>query len=249
MSRKWSVYEQNQLIKYGFLGKDLSAYGEMPVEYITGKAEFDGLVFVVDQGVLIPRVETAQIVAVAEKLAADKVEVDFAEIGTGCGAIGISLFRRLENKNKRVRAILADVSSQALEMTKKNLDRLIPESDGVEIVASDLMEQIDPGRGFDLIIANLPYIPTSRVPRLPESVVGYEPRIALDGGPEGLTLIKKLLIQAKDRLQEDGALILEIDYSHDIPDFVDIRGYQYEIIGDENGQNRFLLARPRFSLD
>ena len=89
MSRKWSVYEQNQLIKYGFLGKDLSAYGEMPVEYITGKAEFDGLVFVVDQGVLIPRVETAQIVAVAEKLAADKVEVDFAEIGTGCGAIGI----------------------------------------------------------------------------------------------------------------------------------------------------------------
>src|SRR3972149_4088080 len=107
-----------------------------------GKAGVDGLVFVVDQGVLIPRVETAQIVAVAEKLAADKVEVDFAEIGTGCGAIGISLFRRLENKNKRVRAILADVSSQALEMTKKNLDRLIPESDGAEIVASDLMEQI-----------------------------------------------------------------------------------------------------------
>jgi len=249
MNRNWSVYEQNQLIKHGLWDKDLSVYGEMPVEYITGQAEFDGLDILVNKDVLIPRVETLQIIEVAEKMLTGKMRVDFAEIGTGSGAIGISLFRRLENKNKRVRAILADVSSQALEMTKKNLDRLIPESDGVEIVASDLMEQIDPGRGFDLIIANLPYIPTSRVPRLPESVVGYEPRIALDGGPEGLTLIKKLLIQAKDRLQEDGTLILEIDYSHDIPDFVDIRGYQYQIIGDENGQNRFLLARPRFSLD
>ena len=249
MTRTWSVYEQNQLRKYGFWGKDLAQFGEMPVEYITGRAEFDGLNFLVNQDVLIPRIETVQMVEEADKFLTDRVDIDFAEIGTGSGAIGIALFRRLKNKNKRVRAILADVSSQALEMTKKNLDRLIPESDGVEIVESDLMDQIDTGRGFDLIIANLPYIPTSRVPRLPESVVGYEPKIALDGGPEGLTLIKKLLIQAKDRLQEDGTLILEIDYSHDIPDFVDIGEYQYEIIGDENGQNRFLLARPRFSLD
>ena len=82
--------------------------------------------------------------------------------------------------------------------------------------------------------------------RLPESVVGFEPKIALDGGPEGLTLIKKLLIQAKDPLQAAGSLILEIDYSHDLPDFVDICEYQYEIVRDENGQNRFLLARLRY---
>ena len=249
MSRKWSVYEQNQLRKHGFWGKDLTQFGEMPVEYITGQVEFDGLNFLVNQDVLISRIETVQMVEEADKFLADRVEIDFAEIGTGSGAIGIALFRRLKNKNKRVRAILADVSSQALAMTKKNLDRLIPESGGVEIVASDLMDQIDTARKFDLIFANLPYIPTSRVARLPESVVGYEPKIALDGGPEGLTLIKKLLVQAKDRLQDNGALILEIDYSHDIPDFIEIKGYQYEIVRDENGQNRLLLARPRFSLD
>lgn len=245
MSRQWSVYEQNQLMKYGFANKDLGQYGETPVEYITGQAEFDGMVFVVNKKVLIPRVETVQIVEVAEKLAADKMVVDFAEIGTGCGAIGISLFLRLKKMNKKVTAILSDVSKEALEVANKNLRRLVSDSAGVEIITSDLMDQIDGTRKFDLILANLPYIPTSRVPRLPESVVGYEPHIALDGGPEGLSLVKRLLAQAKDRLQSDGAMILEIDYSHDIPDFVDILEYQYEIVKDEFGQNRFLLARPR----
>lgn len=244
MSRKWSVYEQNQLMKYGLWSQDLTRFGEMPVEYITGHAEFDGADFLINRDVLIPRVETVQIVEVAEKLVADKMEVDFAEIGTGSGAIGVALFRRL--KNKKVTAVLSDVSQKALTIAARNLSRLIGETDKVKLVESDLLDDIDPAIKFDLIIANLPYIPTSRVPRLPESVVDYEPKIALDGGPEGLTLIKKLLIQAKDRLQENGALILEIDYSHDMPDFVDIKEYQYEIVKDEFGQNRFLVARKRF---
>lgn len=231
-------------MKYGLWGQDLTRFGEMPVEYITGHAEFDGLDFLVNQDVLIPRVETVQIVDEAEKLVAGKMAVDFAEIGTGSGAIGIALFRRL--KNKKVTAVLSDVSQKALAVAEKNLSRLSGETDKVKLVESDLLDEIDPTLKFDLIIANLPYIPTSRVPRLPESVVDYEPKIALDGGPEGLTVIKKLLVGAKDRLQEDGALILEIDYSHDLPDFVDIREYQYEIIKDEFGQNRFLVARKRF---
>ncbi|MEK7064114.1 MAG: HemK/PrmC family methyltransferase [Patescibacteria group bacterium] len=241
MNRKWNVYEQNQLIRYGLWGEDVSMYSEMPVEYITGHAEFDGSDFLVNRDVLIPRVETVQIVDVAEKLLADKIGVDFAEIGTGSGAIGIALFRRL--KNKKVTATLSDISQGALMIAAKNLSRLIGETNKVKLVESDLLDNIDPAIKFDLIIANLPYIPTSRVPLLPESVVGYEPQVALDGGPEGLTLIKKLLVQAKNRLQKDGALILEIDYSHDIPDFVDIREYQYEIVKDEFGQNRFLVAR------
>ena len=249
MNRNWSVYEQNQLIKHGLWDKDLSVYGEMPVEYITGQADFDGLDILVNKDVLIPRVETLQIIEVAEKILTGKMKVDFAEIGTGSGAIGIALFRRLVSKNKKITTILSDVSQRALAVAKKNISRLIGETQCIKLIESDLMEQIDPKRKFDLILANLPYVPMSRVGRLPESVVGFEPRIALDGGPEGLTLIKKLLVQAKDRLQEDGALILEIDYSHDLPDFVDIREYQYQIIGDENGQNRFLLARLRFSLD
>ena len=130
-------------------------------------------------------------------------------------------------------------------MAKKNLANLVGETDEVNLIESNLMETVKEPEWFDLIIANLPYIPSSRVPRLPESVVNYEPHVALDGGADGLTLVKKLLIQAKNRLNSGGALILEIDYSHDIADFVEIKGYQYEIVQDEFGQNRFLIAKLR----
>jgi|CXWL01.1.fsa_nt_gi release factor glutamine methyltransferase len=242
--RKWSVYERNQLRKYGFDENDLDKYGEMPVEYITGHCDFDGMAFEVNKDVLIPRVETIQMVDEAEKLLAGRTEITFAEIGTGCGAIGISLYKRLKKRGVEVRAILAEVSAAALVVARKNLENFVGETDEIELIESDLLSSFPEG-SFDLILANLPYIPSSRVSRLPESVVDYEPHLALDGGPEGLTLIKKLLVQAKDRLKTDGALILEIDYSHNIPDFVDVAGYQYEIVRDEFGQNRFLVARLR----
>lgn len=243
--REWSVYEQNQLIKYGLWGKDLSRYGEMPVEYITGHCEFDGLDFLVNKDVLIPRVESAEMLPVLEKLVWDKAEVAFAEIGCGAGAIGIAFYLRLKKKNKKVRGVLSDISAPAVEVAKKNVKQLVSETPDLTVLVSDLMNEIKEPERFDVIFANLPYIPSSRVPRLPESVVDYEPHIALDGGPEGLTLLKRLLVEGKDRLADDGSFVLEIDYSHDIPDFVDIKDYQYEIVKDGFGQNRFLVASPR----
>lgn len=245
MKRDWSIYEKNQLIKYGVDEKELAQYGEMPVEYITGHAEFDGLDFLVNRDVLIPRIESAQMLSEAEKVVAGKIEIAFAEIGTGSGAIGISLYQRLIKRGARVNAVLAEVSAEALGVALKNLVNLVGETDEIKLVESDLMESIHDPKVFDLIIANLPYVPSSRIASLPESVVKYEPRLALDGGPDGLTLIKKLLSQAKSRLAGAGTIILEIDYSHDLPDFVDVLGYQYEIRQDEFEQNRFLLARSR----
>lgn len=245
MARTWSIYEQNQLRKWGLADQDLAAYGEKPVEYITGHTDFDGLDILVNKDVLIPRVESVRMLDVAEELVADRMEVVFAEIGTGSGAIGMALNRRLKEKGKRIKGMLTDVSIPALEMARKNYQMLFPEDKNLEIYQSDLMEAIPTDNIFDLILANLPYIPTSRLPHLPESVKDFEPEIALDGGPHGLTLLKKLLIQAKERLTSDGAVILEMDYSHDISDFVDVTGYQYEIRRDEFGQNRFLLARLR----
>lgn len=245
MNRIWSIYEKNQLIKYGVDEKDLAQYGEMPVEYVTGHAGFGGLDFLVSRDVLIPRVESAQILSEAEKLIGGRMEVAFAEIGTGSGAIGIALYKRLKQKGIRVRAVLADVSAEALEVARKNLTKLIGETEEIKLLESNLMDSVIEPEKFDLIIANLPYIPSSRIPHLPKSVVNYEPHVALDGGVDGLTLIKKLLVQAKYRLTDEGALILEIDYGHDIPDFVEIKEYQYEIVQDEFGQNRFLIVRPR----
>ncbi len=245
MSRDWSIYEKNQLMKYGVAEKDLANYGEMPVEYITGHAEFDGVDFLVNKDVLIPRVESAQILAEAEKRIDGRMAGTFAEIGTGSGAIGIALYLRLKRKGAKIKVVLSEISAEALEVANKNLKNLVGETDDINLVESNLMEEIREPAKFDLIIANLPYVPSSRIAGLPESVVNYEPRVALDGGPDGLTLIKELLNQAKDRLADDGVIIAEIDYSHDIADFVEIKEYQYEIVQDEFGQNRFLIARPR----
>lgn len=241
--RSWSVYERNQLRKWKITDDDLDKFGEMPVEYITGHADFDGLDILVNKDVLIPRIESVLMLSVAEEVVADKSEIVFAEIGTGSGAIGLALNKKLKNKGKRVKGILTDVSEPAVEMACQNYQRLFPGETNLEIHQSDLMGSIPSEIKFDLILANLPYIPSSRVPRLPESVVDFEPHLALDGGIDGLTLIKKLMIQAEGRLADDGALILEIDYSHDICDFVEISGYQYEVRQDEFGQNRFLIAR------
>jgi release factor glutamine methyltransferase len=241
--RNWSVYEQNQLRKWGKIETDLSKYGETPVEYITGHADFDGLDILVNKDVLIPRVESVLMLSIAEELLANKGEVVFAEIGTGSGAIGISLNKRLKEKGKRIKGILTDVSEPAVKVARQNYRRLFPADTNLEIYQSDLMESIQSEIKFDLILANLPYIPTSRLPHLPESVKDFEPEVALDGGPEGLTLLKKLLNQSNERLIDNGTLILEMDYSHDICDFVDVVGYQYEIAQDEFGQNRFLISR------
>ncbi len=245
MNRVWSVYEQNQLRKWGISDVNLDKFGEMPVEYITGHADFDGLDIMVDRDVLIPRVESVLMLVITEELLADQREVSFAEIGTGSGAIGLALNKRLKGKGKRIKGILTDVSKPAVEVARQNYRRLFSDDANLEIFQSDLMKSIPSELKFDLILANLPYIPTSRLPHLPESVKDFEPEVALDGGPEGLSFLKKLLIQSKDRLGDDGTLILEMDYSHDICDFVDVSGYQYEIAQDEFGQNRFLIARPR----
>lgn len=243
MKRNWSIYEQNQLRKWKIADNDLDKFGEMPVEYITGHTDFDGLDVLVNKDVLIPRVESVLMLSIAEELLVDRGEVVFAEIGTGSGAIGMALNKRLKAKGKKIKGILMDVSELSVEMARQNYQRLFPDDSSLEIYVSDLMKAVPEKIKFDLILANLPYIPSSRVPRLPESVVDFEPHLALDGGVDGLTLIKKLLIQAKEWLVDDGALILEIDYSHDISDFVEITEYQYEIRQDEFGQNRFLLAR------
>lgn len=243
MFRSWSAYEQNQLRKWGLVNKNLDVYGEMPVEYITGHADFDGLDISVNKDVLIPRVESVQMLDIAMGLVAERERVVFAEIGTGSGAIGIGLNKRLRADGRKVRGILVDISGAAVQKAKENYQRLFPDDRSLEIYQSDLMDSIPVDIKFDLIIANLPYIPTRRLPHLPESVRDYEPAVALDGGPEGLTTLRGLLVQARDRLVGDGALVLEIDYSHDICDFVDILGYQYEIRQDEFGQNRFLVAR------
>ena len=214
-SRCWTAYEKNWLLKHGFSLENLEQYGQMPVEYITGFAEFCNLEFVVNDYTLIPWVESEGLVDLAiQALEINEIiNPQAIDLGTGCGAIGLSLFHRLLGSDLSLKTLLlTDVSSAALDVARMNLSRLIPEQHrlAVNIVESDLFSQI-PQQLFNIIIANLPYVPSGLLEILDHSVKYYEPELALDGGEDGLKLVREFLRMAPAYLAQDGQILLEID--------------------------------------
>ncbi|MDQ7021223.1 MAG: HemK family protein methyltransferase [Candidatus Dojkabacteria bacterium] len=169
--RKLSPRETNHLIKFGIdpFSDEILDSGEIPVEYLTGLAEFYERDFVVSKETLIPRIETEQMVDIAlEFLSKKKGKMfQFVDIGTGSGAIGITL--ALELRKKRIKYIgsLTDVSNDALSIAKKNVSKFKVD---LKIRESNLLDSFSKFAKFDLILANLPYIPTERINNLDNSV-------------------------------------------------------------------------------
>lgn len=222
----------------------------MPVEYITGRAEFCDREFLVTPDVLIPRIETEELVVHSIKLVTslDKSEIMVADIGTGCGCIGITLYLELIKLGIRPTVYMSDTSEEVLEVAKKNISefkKARPSSGrpGLIILQSDLLSGYPKDLKFDLITANLPYIPSARIPKLPESVKDFEPRSALDGGEDGAVLIRKLIKQSRKRLFSGGKIILEIDGTHSEKTFAIGTGKEFRIQmkQDQFGKNRFLV--------
>ena len=148
-----------------------------PIAYITGHREFYGLDFYVNPGVLIPRPESELMVEIAIDRARNRETSIVADIGTGCGAIAISLAISLP----RARIYAADISTAALKVALLNCQRHGVE-DRIRLLCGDLLEPLS--GPVDLIIANLPYV---REPELPGvDTYGFEPALALNGGPDGL---------------------------------------------------------------
>lgn len=177
-----------------------------PVAYIMGEKEFYGLKFQVGPEVLIPRPETELLVdealAWAKKLPTPDLKI--ADIGAGSGAIGASLLSNLP----QAQLWTVDISPQALKTAAANLDAL-ELSSRASLFLGHLLEPLA-GRKFHLICANLPYIPESEMAALMPDVGQYEPHLALDGGPDGLSLIEPLVKEAPRHLMAGGALFLEI---------------------------------------
>ena len=178
-----------------------------PVAYLTGCKEFMGLEFAVTPAVLIPRPETELLVEKALTLLDGKENL-VAEVGTGSGAIAVSLAVNLP----RTVIYATDISARALRVAQVNAEKhgvtqriCWRQGDLLAALAEDELT----GR-LDLIAANLPYITTQELAALPPEVRRYEPVTALDGGADGLALYRRLIPQAKRLLKPQGYLLLEI---------------------------------------
>jgi len=197
--------------------KDLATYdhlleeraGDIPVAYLTGEREFMGLAFEVGPGVLVPRPETELLVAWAVSWLGTRHQgrVIVVDVGTGSGAIAISIAAAME-PDWRGRIIASDISPLAIAIAARNRMRLHAQH-RVALVQGSLISGL---RGpVDLMLANLPYLRPDQIVENPS--LGAEPRLALDGGPDGLDLIRRLLEDAPRILAPGGAIGLEIDPS------------------------------------
>lgn len=196
---------------------DRRAAGE-PVAYIRGVKEFHGLAFGVDPRALIPRPETELLVQLAEleiarRLIAaprpqDAPKLRVIDVGTGSGAIAVTLSVLLRRRGMAddVDITAIDASEDALQLARENAVAHAV-GDRIEFKTSDLLP--DTTAPWDVVLANLPYVRSDTVPVLPVAA-SFEPAAALDGGPDGLRVISRLLAQLPAGMAGDGAAFLEI---------------------------------------
>ncbi len=177
--------------------------GGVPLPYITGKQAFFGLEFMVNPDVLIPRPETEQLVEECiQWFEEHPTRRKMVDVGTGSGVIAVTLADRFND----LEVTAVDVSPQALEIASQNAAKFGVDQN-IKFLQNDLLEKC--GQRFDLIAANLPYIPRSILKDLP--VARQEPLLALDGGEDGLALISRLLKQCEEHIKPGGLIILEIE--------------------------------------
>ncbi len=174
-----------------------------PAAYIVGHREFYGLDFEVDSRVLIPRPETELLVSEAISRCAEMTAPAIVDVGTGSGAVAVSLARYLPRAN----VFAADVSAPALAVANHNCRRHGVAA-RVTLLQCDLLSGL-PGP-VDLILANLPYLTAAEMASLPPEVRDYEPLTALSGGGDGLEVVRRLMGGFSDFLKPGGGLMLEV---------------------------------------
>lgn len=194
-----------------------------PIAYIVGNREFMGLDFYVKEGVLIPRPDTEPLVEEVIELCKDKGDVSILDIGTGSGAITISLAKYIEKS----KLMSFDISDIPLEVGKKNaIDNGVDSK--IEFAKSDLFSAIkDKDIRFDVIVSNPPYIPKKDIETLHTQVKDYEPYNALEGGEDGLDFYRDITEQSLSYINEGGILAYEVghDQADDVSQIMKNNGY------------------------
>lgn len=210
----------------------------VPLQHLLGTAEFFGRTFLSDARALIPRPETEQLVEFVLKSGKTLESPAFLDVGTGSGVIAITL--ALENPGSTV--IATDLSTDALALATENAARL--EATGrVQFEHADLLPTADIRPDF--VVANLPYIPSADLPGLAREV-RHDPASALDGGADGLDLIRRLASDAAARWQHPFHLALEIgcDQSAAVSDLLSTHNFRdIHVERDYQGVDRFVFAQ------
>lgn len=224
-----------------------------PVQYLTGRTEFYGRGFEVSPAVLIPRPETERLVDHVRTCLdgmrserAGNTDVRFADIGTGSGVLAVTLALECPF----AQGYATDVSPEALEVARRNADRLLGDRhDRITFMQGSLLAPFDARgpRALDLIVANPPYVASREMDGLPEEVRGYEPRLALHGGKDGLEYHRALIEQAPGYLNAGGVIALEIGAGQSaavVRLMMERRAYgNVEIVKDYNGLDRIVSAK------
>lgn len=176
-----------------------------PIAYLRGEREFYGRTFRVDPRVLIPRPDTEALVDVALARSAHvSLSMRLLDLCTGSGCVAITMARQRPTS----RVLATDLSADALAVARENAYRL--GAYNVAFAQGDLFAGVPAGSQFDAITANPPYIPTGEIAGLMADVRDFEPRAALDGGADGLDLVRRIVAEAPAFLDEGGVLAMEI---------------------------------------
>jgi release factor glutamine methyltransferase len=171
--------------------------GGAPLELVVGYADFAGVRVLLDAGVFVPRRRTEYLVELAARLLAPGATL--VDLCCGSGALGLALAHRVPG----ITVYAADVDPAAVRCARRNL--------GAEVYHGDLFTPL-PGyvrRAVDVVVANVPYVPTAEIPLLPAEAREHEPPVALDGGADGLAVLRRVAVEAPDWLREGGHLLVE----------------------------------------
>ena len=205
-----------------------------PLWYIIGDTDFCGYKIKVDERVLIPRPETEEMAMMVVGIAEEGQSI--LDMCTGSGAIAIAVQKELQKRGVKVKMTAVDVSEEALALAQENAEENHAK---VEFIRSDFFEKV---RGkFDIIVTNPPYIPTATVDTLQREVKDFEPRLALDGGEDGLDCYRKIAAVAHKYVVRGGTLIMEVGEGEAKAVAKLFKGDHYTIIGkDFNGVERYV---------
>jgi release factor glutamine methyltransferase len=215
-----------------------------PVAYLVGSRDFYLLSFEVSPDVLIPRPDTETLVLEALSFLKTLKSPAVLDIGTGSGCIAVSI----AHQKKDAWVTAADISPDALEVAKRNAAKN-GVGDRIAFLHGDLFAPLDEGIAFDLIVSNPPYIAHNEFPSLAPDVRDHEPRVALDGGPDGLAFYRRIALGVGRYLKPGGQLLMEIGYTQESA-VREILGFQAELevvttFKDAAGHPRVIDARKK----